>query len=162
MRSCRWFLVLLVMLLTQSETSRPEAQSFRIPGLSGTWTLIEPADPPAYSPFGREFTVTQAANSVTFTWAGGTLTSTLDGSHAPRAITTASGETWIRNAYATFVSNALVVTISTQRATGSWEDLVVVSLGSSNTLSLVSVASLKSVEPVMGTRVLKYSRATPE
>lgn len=150
--------VVLAVGITNTAGRAQERRPLISPDFSGTWAVVN-AEGIAYSPLGAQFTVTQDPSSITFTGARGAATYKLDGTESRRTIGTATGGAWTLTSQARFVTHALLVTTKTEAGpTGQWEDLMVLALDSSGTLSLVTSGTAKSMDPVMITRLFKYVR----
>lgn len=99
------------------------------------------------APLGREVSISQDQDAIAFRNSDGDLSFRLDDAESPRA---------------RWVGSALVISLQQAGEAGAWEDLLVCSIDHRGLLNVVHVATLKSVEPVMGTRVLTYARAPGE
>ena len=129
------------------------------PDLSGTWSAA-PAEGLGSSPFGARFMVKQDASSITISTDREAVTYQLDDSKNARTTQNANGTTSTKISRARFVTAALLVTTEIDAGpTGHWEDMFIVSLDRLGEVTVVSCNALKSVQPGMGTRVFKYTKA---
>src|SRR5262245_7193482 len=104
------------------------------PDFTGTWTLST-SESAFYSPVGSSFMVTQQPSAITLTPGSGQPVTYLLGDQETHWSTrTAAGDQWNRTARTRFVTNALVITTLSETPIGRWEDAMVLSLDSLDTL----------------------------
>jgi hypothetical protein len=149
---------LALVSLTTADASVQSRPILR-PDFSGTWMLAAGSPAPIEGPLGSDAVIAHDNGTISFRSGRRSTTCRLDGNETPSAMTTVSGERWAHVPQARWVTNALLITTTTDAgATGRWEDLLILSLNGENALNVVTVSTAKSAKPHMITRLWVYER----
>jgi hypothetical protein len=146
---------LLAALLALSSV---QLQAQQRPNLSGEWTLVSDPGDFLAGPLGHIGTITQDRETVTFASGPNVVTYRLDGLESVKPVTTVRGETWVLTSQAQWVQHALLVTTTTTSPIGTWKDMLTCSLDRSGNLNVVVLATPKSRQAAMVTKLLTYRK----